>query len=351
MVDGEGSPAVRPGLTLPGLADLRLRAPAWVGAVVGSVVLGIYLSFATTSFFTTNNLLTVLLQISVVAIMGAGQTFVVLTAGIDLSVAAVGALAGTVAGIVSVTHAQPGWLALLIALLVSAGVGLAQGITIAYFGLPAFIITLGGLSIWRGVALQATGGINNTGLPPLIASMAQDKFLGIPIPVWLTIGVFSVAWYVLTQTKFGIGLYSIGGNEETARLAGVPVKRYKTIAYVICSTLSGFGGVILVGRLDSAGGSIATGLELNVIAAVVIGGTSLFGGEGAPWGAFYGAVLMGLIQNGMNLLGYSAFLQQIVLGSVIVAAVAGDALRRKHVVALLASFVAKNLRRARPPST
>lgn len=345
MADSDGPAVVRPGLTLPGISDIRLRAPAWVGAVVGSVVLGIYLSLATSSFLTTDNLLNVLLQISVVAIMGAGQTFVVLTAGIDLSAAAVGALAGTVAGIVAITHAQPGWLALLIALLVSAGAGLAQGITIAYFGLPAFIITLGGLSIWRGVALEATDGINNTGLPPLIAGMAQNKLLGIPIPVWITIGVFSVAWYVLTQTKFGVGLYAIGGNEETARLAGVPVRRYKTIAYVVSSTLAGFGGVILVGRLDSAGGSIGTGLELNVIAAVVIGGTSLFGGEGAPWGAFYGAVLMGLIQNGMNLLGYSAFLQQIVLGSVIVAAVAADEVRRKRVIPLLVSFVVRKLRR------
>jgi ribose transport system permease protein len=329
---------------LQGLGATALRAPAWVGAVLGSVLLGIYLSFATSAFLNTDNLLTVLLQISVVAIMGAGQTFVVVTAGIDLSTAAVAALGGTLVGMLSITYGVPGWASLVIALLAGAGVGLAQGASVAYFGLPAFIITLGGLSIWRGVALQATGGINNTGLPGLIAGMAQDKFLAIPIPVWITVGVFAVAWFVLTQTRFGVGLYSIGGNEEAALLAGVPVRRYKCAAYVISGVLSAFGGIILAGRLDSAGGSIANGYELNVIAAVVIGGTSLFGGEGGPWGAFYGAVLMGLIQNGMNLLGLSAFLQQIVLGSVIVLAVAADALRRRHVVALLAAFIARNVR-------
>ena len=304
--------------------------PPYTGAVVGTLLLGAYASITNEFFLTSRNLLTVLAQVSIVAIMAAGAALVIITKGIDLAVAAIGALAGTLAGIATVEWGWNGWFAIAFALAVGSLAGLSQGMLIAYGGLPAFIVTLGGLSAWRGLANHLTGGIANTGMAREIEFIGRGKLVGdLEFPIVLTAAVYAGLWVLLNRRIFGSHLYALGGNESAAKNVGVPVQRLKTTAYVLAGALAGLGALIQIGRLDSANGSIMVGLELEVIAAVVIGGISLFGGEGSILGAFYGALFIRVIRNWMNLEGYSSFIQSIVVGVVIVSAVLIDQLRKR----------------------
>lgn len=304
--------------------------PPYAGAITGTLLLGIYATFTNDFFFTSRNLLTMLAQVSIVAIMAAGASVVIITKGIDLAVAAIGALAGTTAGVVAVDWGWNGWLAILFALGIGALAGVVQGALISYAGLPPFIVTLGGLSAWRGLANQFTGGIANTGMPREIEFIGREKIIGdLEFPIILTGVVYLVLWVALNKRVFGVHLYALGGNEPAAQNAGVSVQRLKLAAYVLAGTLAAVGALVQIGRLDSANGSIMVGLELEVIAAVVIGGVSLFGGEGSILGAFYGAFFIRVIRNWMNLEGYSSFIQAIVIGSVLVGAVLVDQLRKR----------------------
>ena len=304
--------------------------PPYAGAIIGTLLLGAYASFTNEFFFTSRNLLTVLAQVSIVAIMAAGAAMVIITKGIDLAVAAIGALAGTTAGVVAVDWGWNGALAILFAIGIGSLAGLAQGLLVSYLGLPAFIVTLGGLSAWRGLANLFTGGIANTGMPRSIEFIGREKIIGdLEFPIILTVIVYAVLWVLLNNRRFGVHLYALGGNEDAAKNSGLPVQRLKLTAYVAAGFLAGLGALVQIGRLDSANGSIMVGLELEIIAAVVIGGISLFGGEGSILGAFYGALFIRVIRNWMNLEGYSSFIQSIVIGGVIVAAVVIDQMRKR----------------------
>jgi len=307
----------------------RAEPPDWFAAVAGAILVAIVLTFLSDAFLTTNNLTNVLAQTAVLTILATGQCFVLLTAGIDLSVSATMAFAGTMLGMLTVTYDWPAVLGLVVTFACGLVIGLVNGMLIARFALPAFIVTLGGLLVWRGLALQMVGGINTTGLPDFITWLGQDDLLGIPVPALVALAVVAVSAVVVSRTRFGVGLRAIGGSVSAAERSGVPVLRYKITAYVVCSLLATLGGVVLVGRLDSAGGSLGTGMELMVISAAAIGGVSLFGGSGSPWGAFFGAILIGIIQNGLNLLGTSSFVQQIATGVILVLAVAVDQGRRR----------------------
>ena len=306
----------------------RLVSQDWIGPVLAIVVLSVVLALTTESFMRPANLLTVLLQTSVIAILACGQTFTILTAGIDLSVGSVAALSATAMG-VAVMNDVPVVAALALGLGVGLGVGTLQGFAVARIGIPAFIVTLGGLSIWRGLALNLTGGVNQTGLPDLIRFIGGGEILGIPTPIVVAGVVFLVAGFVLRYTTFGLYVYATGGNEEGSRLSGIPTVRTKTVVYAISGLTAAIGGIVLAGRLDSAGGSFGTGYELDSIAAVVIGGTSLFGGQGSVFGTLLGAILMGIIRNGLNLLQVTQFSQMMAIGFVIVGAVALDVVRRR----------------------
>lgn len=304
--------------------------PPYAGAIIGTLLLGAYASITNEFFFRPANLLTILAQVSIVAIMAAGAAIVIITKGIDLAVAAIGALAGTTAGVVAVDWGWNGALAILFALGIGSLAGLVQGALVSYMGLPAFIVTLGGLSAWRGLANLFTGGIANTGMPDSIEFIGRGRIIGdLEFPIILTVIVYALLWVLLNNRRFGVHLYALGGNEDGAKNAGLPVQRLKLIAYVAAGFLAGLGALVQIGRLDSANGSIMVGLELEIIAAVVIGGISLFGGEGSILGAFYGALFIRVIRNWMNLEGYSSFIQSIVIGGVIVAAVVIDQLRKR----------------------
>jgi ribose/xylose/arabinose/galactoside ABC-type transport system permease subunit len=258
------------------------------------------------------------------------MTFVILSAGIDLSVGSIVALAGVVLG-TALRAGEPLPLALALALAAGTGCGLVNGGLISWGGLPPFIVTLGTMSIARGAALLVTEGRPISGFDASFRLIATGRVGFVPAPVIAMVLVYAIAQGVLTHTTFGRYVYAIGGNEEATRLSGVPVRFHKTMIYGVSGLMSAIAAVILTARLNSAQPIAGNMYELDAIAATVIGGTSLMGGEGTLGGTLVGALIMGVLRNGLNLLGVSSFLQQIVIGGVIVVAVLLDTvLKRRH---------------------
>jgi ribose/xylose/arabinose/galactoside ABC-type transport system permease subunit len=294
-----------------------------LGTLAGLFGLCVLLWALTPHFLTVSNLLNVLEQTSINAVIAAGMTFVIISAGIDLSVGSLVAVAGVV--LASAMHAGvPVPIALAASLGVGFGFGVLNGLAITWGRLPPFIATLGMMSIARGCALLFTEGRPVSGFDPAFRSIATAKLVGIPAPVFVTIAVYLVAHFVLAETRFGRYVYSMGGNEEATRLSGVNVRLHKTVVYGVSGLASAVAAVLLTARLNSAQPIAGIMYELDAIAATVIGGTSLLGGEGGLGGTMIGALIMGVLRNGLNLLGVSSFIQQIVIGLVIVVAVLID---------------------------
>jgi ribose transport system permease protein len=283
----------------------------------------------TPHFLTVSNLLNIAEQATIIAIIAAGMTFVIITGGIDLSVGSVLAFAG----VVMASFLQRG-VPLPLALIVGVGAGLlcglVNGLLITVGRLPPFIATLGMMSIARGAALMFTEGRPISGFSETFRSLATGEVIRIPAPVIIMIGVYVIAHFVLRRTKLGRYAYAIGGNEEAALLSGINVRLYKTMIYGIAGLLSGLAAILLTARLNSAQPIAGMSYELDAIAATVIGGTSLLGGEGTVVGTLIGALIMAVLRNGLNLLSVSSFIQQIVIGTVIIVAVLIDmALKRR----------------------
>jgi ribose transport system permease protein len=307
-----------------------LIAARQFGTVIGLVVLCVVLWILTPHFLTVSNLLNIAEQTSINAIVAVGMTFVILSGGIDLSVGSIVAFSGVVLGTV-LQSAQPIPVALLLGLLVGLACGLANGALVSWGGLPPFIVTLGTMSIARGAALLFTEGRPVSGFDASFRVLATGRVGFIPAPVIAMIFVYLVAHFALTRTTFGRYVYAIGGNEEATRLSGVAIRFHKTMIYGVSGLMSAAAAVILTARLNSAQPIAGMMYELDAIAATVIGGTSLMGGEGSLGGTLVGALIMGVLRNGLNLLGVSSFLQQIVIGGVIVVAVLLDTvLKRKN---------------------
>lgn len=278
-------------------------------------------------FWSANNLLEVMRQVSAIAILSAGGTFVILTAGIDLSVgSALGVTA--MAAIVCANAGLPAVAAILVALAAGAVIGAINGVFIARFALPAFIVTLAALTYLRGVVYVGTGG--TTLIPAQVdyAWIGQGSLLGVPYAVLIMLAVYAAGWFLLNRTVFGRQVYAIGGNAEAARLSGIPVRRVIFLTYVISGLAAGIAGLIVASRLESAVPDLGSGYELNAIAAIVLGGTSLMGGRGSLVGTFIGALFIAVLSNGMTLMNVESFYQQIIMGIVILLAVLIDRLRR-----------------------
>jgi ribose transport system permease protein len=299
------------------------------GTLIGLVALSAVLWALTPHFLTVANMLNVAQQTSINAIVAVGMTFVILSGGIDLSVGSIVALSGVVLG-TALQAGQPLPIALLLALTVGAGCGIVNGVLVSWGGLPPFIVTLGMMSIARGAALLYTEGRPVSGFDEGFRSIATGQVAMIPSSVGLMIVVYAIAHVALTRTTFGRYVYAIGGNEEAARLSGVRVRFHKTLIYGVAGLMSAVAAVILTARLNSAQPIAGMMYELDAIAATVIGGTSLMGGEGTLVGTLVGALIMGVLRNGLNLLGVSSFLQQIVIGGVIVGAVLVDTMLKRH---------------------
>ena len=288
-------------------------------AVIGSVE---------PNFVTGSNLYLVSRQISFVAIVAIGQLFVILHGGIDLSVGSIMALAGMVAGFCMKAELPP---ALAVALGTSAGLamGVINGALISFVRIAPFIVTLGMLSFASGVVLGLTKGWPITEIPSSFLPVAQGSFLGLPIPVWITLVMAVVAHVVLTTTAFGRRIYAIGGNEQATFLSGINVRWIKFRLYLISAGCASIAGIVLVARFNSAQADTGKGWELDAIAAVVIGGASLSGGSGSVLGVLIGACIMGVIKNGLVLMRVSSYWQTAVIGVIIVLAVVLDRARRR----------------------
>jgi ribose/xylose/arabinose/galactoside ABC-type transport system permease subunit len=293
------------------------------GTLAGLAGLCVLLWILTPHFLTVSNLLNVLEQTAINAVIAVGMTYVIVSGGIDLSVGSLLALSGVVLG--TLLHAGvPVPVAIGLGLAVGFLFGTFNGLAVSWGRLPPFIATLGMMSIARGCALLFTEGRPVSGFDAGFRSLATERPFGIPGPVFVTLLVYAAAQFVLSETRFGRYVYAMGGNEEATRLSGVNVKLHKTMVYGVSGLTSAVAAVLLTARLNSAQPIAGIMYELDAIAATVIGGSSLRGGEGGLGGTLIGALIMGVLRNGLNLLGVSSFLQQVVIGLVIVFAVLVD---------------------------
>jgi ribose transport system permease protein len=293
------------------------------GTVAGLVGLCLLLWALTPHFLTVANALNVMEQTAINAIVAVGMTYVIIAGGIDLSVGSLVAFSG-VALAAALKAEWPVPAAIAAALAVGALSGLVNGAVISFGRLPPFIMTLGMMSVARGAALLFTDGRPISGFDPDFRSIATGRVLGVPAPIVLTLAIYALAHFGLSRTRFGRYVYGIGGNEEATRLSGVDVRFHKTMVYVVSGLASAVAAVLLTARLNTAQPIAGIMYELDAIAATVIGGTSLTGGEGRLAGTLIGALTMGVLRNGLNLLGVSSFLQQLVIGFVIIVAVLVD---------------------------
>jgi ribose transport system permease protein len=298
-------------------------------AFFGLILMSVILTILSPNFLTTDNLISVALQTAIIAILAIGQSYVIITSGIDLSVGSVLALSGVVSAQLLVSG-LPVPLAILIGVLVGALLGIINGFILTKGNLPPFIVTLGMMGVARGLALVLTDGLPVSGLPQEFTMLGNERLFFIPIPVIFLIIVGIIAHFVLSRTVFGRYVYSIGSNEEATKLSGINVNFHKIIIYGISGLAAGIGGVLMASRLVSAQPTAGMSYELDAIAAVVIGGASLMGGVGTITGTIIGAFIMGVLRNGLNLLNVSPFWQQIAIGVVIVLAVYIDQIKRKN---------------------
>lgn len=294
-----------------------------LGPLMGFVCLFIVMSIASNRFLSFGNLSNIALQTSINALLAIGMTFVILTGGIDLSVGAILALSGaSTAGLM--IHGFSPFIASIIGLLVGVIAGLMNGLLVGYGKLAAFIATLGTMTLFRGFTEIYTHGTPIFNLPVSFMNLGTGTTAGIPNPVWIMIIAIVIGWIFLNRMTAGRKIYAVGGNEDAAFLAGVPVKRYLVLVYVISGFLASLAGIILTSRLGSAEPTAGTGYELDAITAVVLGGTSLLGGEGTLIGTIIGALILGVINNGLNLLNVNAFYQDAVKGIIILIAIMLD---------------------------
>ncbi|NGO12929.1 substrate-binding domain-containing protein [Streptomyces sp. HC44] len=298
------------------------------GALTALIILVIVMSALSGDFLTTDNLLNVGVQAAVTAILAFGVTFVIVSAGIDLSVGSVAALSATVLAWTATSEGVPVWIAVLLAIATGVACGLVNGVLISYGKLPPFIATLAMLSVGRGLSLVISQG-SPIAFPDSVSHLGDTLGGWLPVPVLVMIVMGLITALVLGRTYLGRSMYAIGGNEEAARLSGLRVKRQKLAIYALSGLFAAAAGIVLASRLSSAQPQAAQGYELDAIAAVVIGGASLAGGTGKASGTLIGALILAVLRNGLNLLSVSAFWQQVVIGVVIALAVLLDTLRRK----------------------
>jgi ribose transport system permease protein len=283
-------------------------------------IICVVLSFASEAFLTTNNLLNVLRQASLLFFMASGLTLVILTANIDLSIGATVGLSACVAATVIKATGSP-WIGAAVGIGIGALVGLANGVLVTKLRIPSFIATYGMLWVAHGATYYYMGGQSVYGFPAEFRALGSGYFLGIPIPIYLMVAFLLLGNLFLNRTTFGQQIYAVGANAVAARLSGVPVKRRLILVFVTSGAMAGLASIIFLARLNSAEGDIGEALTLPAIAAVVIGGTSLFGGVGSLFGTLVGCLILTLVLNGMNLMNVNANWQPLVTGFIVILAV------------------------------
>ena len=322
-----GAPArITPTATRLSLAQIK-QSPI-IYPLLGLVVVCVIMAFASDTFFSASNVTNILRQVSINALIAVGMTFVILTGGIDLSVGAVMALSGTLAaGLMA--GGLDGGLAFAVCLAVGIAFGLANGACVARAGMPPIIVTLATMGIARGLGLIYTGGYPINGLPAWIRWFGGGSVLGVQTPIVIMALVYGAGWVLLERTPFGRYVYAIGGNETATRLSGVRVARYKLLVYAISGLTAAIAAVVLTSRLMSGQPNAGEGFELDAIAAVVLGGTAIAGGRGSLIGTLLGALLLGVLNNGLNMVGVNPYVQTVVKGGIILLAIYIGRERRK----------------------
>jgi ribose transport system permease protein len=300
-------------------------------ALAALIVIVIILSILSPHFLTYVNLSEVVVEAAVTAIIAVGMTLIIVTAGIDLSVGSLAALAGVLAAQFMVDLHLPWPLAAVMGVVVGGVAGLVNGVLVSWVKLAPFIATLGMMGVARGLTFVLTGAVAVYGLPEGFNVLGQGYAGPIPVPAICLVGVIVIFAIIFNRTKLGRYAYAIGSNEEASRLMGIPVRRYLMLVYILGGLLAGLGGIIATSRVSSGQPNFGIGLELDAIAAAVIGGASLFGGQGTVSGAIIGSFLIQLIRNGSVLLNVDIYIQEVIIGIVVWIAVAWDYFRRRRI--------------------
>ena len=290
--------------------------------LIAFIVLGLFMSIASDRFLSSANLFNVARQISINGILAVGMTFVILSSGIDLSVGSVMAFSGTIMAGGMVNMGLPPIMAVLLGFAVGSLIGFVNGFLVSYGRIPAIIVTLAMMEIPRGLGLLYTGGYPLSGLDPSFSYIGRGYIGPFPVPVVIMAVVYILAYIILNHMPLGRYIYAIGGNEEAVRLSGIKVKKVKIIAFLISGFTASVAGLIMTSRLMSGQPNAGVGFELDAIAAVVLGGTDIAGGRGHIFGTLLGAAIMGVLANGLNLMGISPYVQRIFKGLIIILAIA-----------------------------
>ncbi|WP_202406420.1 ABC transporter permease [Pontibacillus yanchengensis] len=298
--------------------------------LLGFIVICLFFSIATSEFLTFTNISNILRQVSINGILAVGMTFVILTGGIDLSVGSVMAFTGTIMAGLMINNGLPPYIGILLGILLGAAVGYINGMFVAYAKIPAIIVTLAMMEIARGLALLYTGGYPLSGMPSSFTFIGRGYLFGvIPMPVIIMALVFFLAYIILNHLPLGRYIYALGGNEEAVRLSGIKVKRIKALVFMVSGVTASISGLIITSRLASGQPNAGVGFELDAIAAVVLGGTAISGGRGHIFGTFLGALLLGVLSNGLNLVGVSPYVQRVLKGAIIIGAIYYSSTRKK----------------------
>jgi ribose transport system permease protein len=299
-----------------------------IGIYVFLVAIILFFALMTDAFLTFDNFIVILRQVSIIGICAFGETLVVIGGGIDLSVGSTVALSGVIAASLAKFLEVPIPLAFLAGIAAGSVCGLLNGILTTKVKIPSIIVTLGTLTIIRGLAFIIVGGVTVFGMPLSYRVLGRSYVGFVPIPVLIMVGIFAVFFIVLNMLSFGRYVYAIGSNEEAAVISGVNVDKMKTVVFMLCGLMAGIGGAILSSRLDSGQAATAQGLELDVLTAVVLGGVSIGGGKGKLESVFVGVLIIGILANGMVLLNIQHFYQLVIKGGVLLFAVGLDTLRK-----------------------
>ncbi|HEY3413034.1 MAG TPA: ABC transporter permease [Armatimonadota bacterium] len=303
----------------------RLSSMDAIGLVGIYLILLVFLAIRAPFFLTAYNFLNILVAVSTIGIISVAMTMVIVSAGIDLSVGSVVALSGV--AIAHVGHGRSVWLGVFAALCVGLIVGAVNGLSVTRLRINPLIATLGTMSIARGLAFVFSGGLTQSITDDAFGWLGRGFVYGVPFHVLVMALMFIIAAWVMRHTVFGRSVYAIGGNEQASRLAGLPVQKVQMAVFVLCGLCAALGGVFQASQLGAAAPAAANGIEMSVIAAVILGGTSLSGGKGTIWGTLLGVLIMGTLNNGLNLMQLSSYWQDVARGSVLLLAVGLDQLR------------------------
>lgn len=296
------------------------------------LLLSFSMTFLNENFLTPTNIINVFLQASVIAILAIGMSFVIFSDGIDLSVGSVLALCCTLLGDFTVNKDMNAAVAIIVVLLIGAVCGFLNGLLITQLKMPAFIVTMGALRLWSGVALEWVDGVGIYSVVDGVGWLGKGYlFDTIPYAVILMIALFAIAWFILRKTSFGLHVYALGDNESASKLSGIKANKVRMIIYTISGVCCGIASVVTCGRMSGSTPTVGSGYELEAIAGVAIGGASMSGGVGSIWGTFIGVIMVQVIRNGMNMMALSSYYQQIIIGLIIIFAVGIDCFRRRKV--------------------